>query len=155
MTELNIDEKSEKRERRQFLTFIGLMVAIFTISIYLFSTIHIPEGHSIFNIYQELMQTKHGVFGADVNALIPNQSVAMTILLAIVVGTLMFWRFRLAFALIGVFILLLTRSVSLSALIESMSLDIIVFAHISIARRNIFHILFLSFLGIFLHGQSH
>ena len=55
------------------------------------------------------------------------QTIAATIFLALVVGTLMFWRFRVAIAFIGIVVLLLTRTIDLSHTIEFMSLDVIIF----------------------------
>jgi len=55
------------------------------------------------------------------------QTLAATIFLALVIGTLMFWRFRVAIAFIGIVVLLLTRTIDLSHTIEFMSLDVIIF----------------------------
>jgi len=55
------------------------------------------------------------------------QTLAATIFLATVLGTLMFWRFRVAIAFLGIVILLLTRTIDLSHTIEFMSLDVILF----------------------------
>ena len=56
-----------------------------------------------------------------------HQTLAATIFLALVVGTLMFWRYRVAIAFVGMAILLLTRTMDLKHAIEFMSLDVIVF----------------------------
>ncbi len=55
------------------------------------------------------------------------QTVAATIFLALVIGTLMFWRFRVAIAFIGIVVLLVTRTIDLSHTIEFMALDVILF----------------------------
>ncbi len=55
------------------------------------------------------------------------QALSATIFMATVVGTLMFWRFRLAIAFAGIVILLLTRTIDLKHTIEFMQLDVIVF----------------------------
>jgi len=55
------------------------------------------------------------------------QTIAATIFLALVIGTLMFWRFRVAIAFIGIVLLLLTRTIDLSHTIEFMALDVILF----------------------------
>ena len=55
------------------------------------------------------------------------QTLAATIFLALVIGTLMFWRFRVAIAFIGIVLLLLTRTIDLSHTIEFMALDVILF----------------------------
>ena len=55
------------------------------------------------------------------------QTIAATIFLATVIGTLMFWRFRVAIAFLGVVLLLLTGTIDLQHTIEFMSLDVILF----------------------------
>ncbi len=56
-----------------------------------------------------------------------NQTLAAVIFLSTVLGTLMFWRFRLAIAFIGLVLLLVTRTVDLPTAIEFMNLDVILF----------------------------
>jgi Na+/H+ antiporter NhaD/arsenite permease-like protein len=53
--------------------------------------------------------------------------VASTIFIATVIGTLMFWRFRLAIAFIGIALLLLTKTLDLEHMIRFMSIDVITF----------------------------
>ena len=55
------------------------------------------------------------------------QTIAATIFIALVIGTLMFWRFRVAIAFLGIVILLLTRTIDLQHTIEIMNLDVILF----------------------------
>ncbi len=55
------------------------------------------------------------------------QTLAGTIFLALVIGTLMFWRFRVAIAFIGITLLLITGTIDLKHTIEFMSLDVILF----------------------------
>jgi len=55
------------------------------------------------------------------------QTIAATIFLATILGTLMFWRFRVAIAFMGIVLLLITRSVNLDTTIEFMNLDVILF----------------------------
>ena len=55
------------------------------------------------------------------------QTIAATIFIALVIGTLMFWRFRVAIAFLGIVLLLLTRTIDLQHTIEFMSLDVILF----------------------------
>ncbi len=55
------------------------------------------------------------------------QTIAATIFTALVIGTLMFWRFRVAVAFLGIVILLLTGTIDLPHTIEFMSLDVIIF----------------------------
>ncbi len=55
------------------------------------------------------------------------QTVAGTIFIATVIGTLMFWRFRLAVAFIGITCLLATQTLDIEHMIEFMSIDVIIF----------------------------
>lgn len=55
------------------------------------------------------------------------QTLAGTIFIALVIGTLMFWRFRVAIAFLGIVLLLLTRTIDLSHTIQFMNLDVILF----------------------------
>jgi len=55
------------------------------------------------------------------------QTVAGTIFIATVIGTLMFWRFRLAVAFIGITCLLATQTLNIEHMIEFMSIDVIIF----------------------------
>jgi Na+/H+ antiporter NhaD/arsenite permease-like protein len=55
------------------------------------------------------------------------QTLAFTIFLATVIGTLMFWKFRVAIAFIGLVLLLITQTVDLTTAIQFMNLHIILF----------------------------
>ena len=55
------------------------------------------------------------------------QTLAFTIFLATVFGTLMFWKFRVAIAFLGLVLLLITQTVDLTTAIEFMNLDVILF----------------------------
>jgi len=55
------------------------------------------------------------------------QVLASTIFSGFILGTLLFWRFRLVFALLGIVALLATNVLDISHLIEFASLDIILF----------------------------
>ena len=55
------------------------------------------------------------------------QATAATVFIALVIGTLMFWKFRVAIAFIGIVILLLTKTIDLAHAIEFMNLDVILF----------------------------
>jgi len=56
-----------------------------------------------------------------------SQTLAATIFLATVLGTLMFWRFRVAIAFLGLVLLLFTKTIDLPTAIEFMELDVILF----------------------------
>ncbi|MGH7775008.1 MAG: SLC13 family permease [Candidatus Binatia bacterium] len=55
------------------------------------------------------------------------QTLSVAVFAAFILGTLLYWRFRLAFALVGVAVLLAADLVNLKTLIEFASLDIILF----------------------------
>jgi Na+/H+ antiporter NhaD/arsenite permease-like protein len=55
------------------------------------------------------------------------QAIAATVFIALVIGTLMFWKFRVAIAFIGIVILLLTKTINLDHAVEFMNLDVILF----------------------------
>jgi len=55
------------------------------------------------------------------------QTLALTIFLATVLGTLLFWKFRVAIAFVGLVLLLITQTVDLTTAIEFMNLDVILF----------------------------
>ena len=55
------------------------------------------------------------------------QAIAGTIFLALVIGTLMFWRFRVAIAFLGIVLLLVTGTIDLEHTIKFMNLDVILF----------------------------
>jgi len=56
-----------------------------------------------------------------------NQVIASSILAATVVGTLLFWGFRVAIAFIGIITLLLTKTLDIPHLVEFASLEVILF----------------------------
>jgi hypothetical protein len=55
------------------------------------------------------------------------QTMAGTIFMATVLGTLMFWRFRLAIAFAGIGLLLATQTIDIEHTINFMSIDVITF----------------------------
>lgn len=56
-----------------------------------------------------------------------HQALAISIFSASILGTLLFWDFRLGFAFLGTSILLMTRTIDLAHVIEFASLDVILF----------------------------
>jgi Na+/H+ antiporter NhaD/arsenite permease-like protein len=56
-----------------------------------------------------------------------SQQMATTIFVATILGTLLFWKFRLAIALVGIAALLITRTLSLDTALHFMSVDVIIF----------------------------
>ncbi len=56
-----------------------------------------------------------------------HQTLAGTIFMSTVYGTLVFWKFRVAIAFLGIVLLLLTRTIDLTTTIAFMSIDVIIF----------------------------
>jgi Na+/H+ antiporter NhaD/arsenite permease-like protein len=59
--------------------------------------------------------------------LTPQQIIAVTIFLSFILGTLFYWQFRLAFALLGMALLLASKVIDIPHLIEFANVDIILF----------------------------
>ncbi len=55
------------------------------------------------------------------------QSISCAVFLAIILGTLFFWNFRLAIAFIGLSVLIFTNSLNIAAFVQSSSLEVILF----------------------------
>lgn len=55
------------------------------------------------------------------------QTLACSVFLGIILGTLFFWNFRLAIAFLGLAVLILTKSLTISGFVESASLEVIIF----------------------------
>lgn len=56
-----------------------------------------------------------------------HQAIACSVFLAIILGTLFFWGFRLAIAFIGLSVLIFTNSMDIPTFVESSSLEVILF----------------------------
>lgn len=67
-----------------------------------------------------------GILGSRIG-LNTRQSIAISIFLVSVLGTLFFWDFRLGFAFLGTSILLLTHTINLENVIKFASVDVILF----------------------------
>ncbi|GMU94457.1 MAG: membrane protein [Candidatus Hydrogenedentota bacterium] len=63
-----------------------------------------------------------GLLGLEVH-----QRVACAVFLAIVLGTLMFWTFRLAIAFLGIAVLIFTKSLNIPHFVEASALPVILF----------------------------
>lgn len=57
----------------------------------------------------------------------PQQVLSVAIFFASVLGSLMFWEFRLSFAFIGTAVLLITKTIDIEHVVEFASLDVILF----------------------------
>ncbi len=67
-----------------------------------------------------------GVIGAN-SIFDIKQATAVAVFLAIIMGTLFFWNFRLAIAFIGLSILIFSNSMDVASFVESSSLEVILF----------------------------
>ncbi|NUM54540.1 MAG: hypothetical protein HUU46_12915 [Candidatus Hydrogenedentes bacterium] len=56
-----------------------------------------------------------------------HQQVACAVFLSIVIGTLLFWNFRLAIAFLGISVLVITKSLNIPHFVESSALPVILF----------------------------
>jgi len=97
------------------LTSLGLM------------SIQMPPDHPLYHAYSEMALKHGGVVDINSNEALFRQVLAVTIFASITLGTLMFWRFRLAIALIGTSIILASGVAPLEMVIKFMGIDIIVF----------------------------
>jgi Na+/H+ antiporter NhaD/arsenite permease-like protein len=68
-----------------------------------------------------------GMAGAAFGGLDLNQSVATGVFLAIILGTLFFWTFRLAIAFLGLGVLIFTKSLNIPHFVEAAALPVILF----------------------------
>ncbi|MGQ9707457.1 MAG: SLC13 family permease [bacterium] len=106
-----------KRNRRLFL-FSGIVVLIFVAARIAFPLIRLPET----GIYQELNYLR---FNEPVWHF--RQELTVTLFLAMVVGTLLFWRFRVAIAAAALGILLIAGVMDLEHTVKFMSIPTILF----------------------------
>lgn len=92
---------------------------------------HEPESKEVVATRKELFLFLALIMGIALSfhLLLKNsaQTLSATIFMATVIGTLMFWKLRVAIAFLGVVVLLLTGTIDLPHAIKHMSLDVIVF----------------------------
>ncbi|QHI70741.1 ArsB/NhaD family transporter [Tichowtungia aerotolerans] len=65
--------------------------------------------------------------GGTMLGLSPQQSAATSVFLAIILGTLFFWNFRLAIAFLGIGVLIFTKSLDIDHFVKEASLPVILF----------------------------
>jgi Na+/H+ antiporter NhaD/arsenite permease-like protein len=68
-----------------------------------------------------------GAAGVLFGGLNPSQAVATGVFLAIILGTLFFWTFRLAIAFLGLGVLIFTKSLNIPHFVEAAALPVILF----------------------------
>ncbi|MFO7676585.1 MAG: SLC13 family permease [bacterium] len=106
------------RRNRRILLFCLSIAAIFVAARFALMGVHLPET----GIYQELGYTKF-----NEPLWIFRQELTVTLFLAMVLGTLLFWRFRLAIAAGSLGILLVAGVMDLETTVEFMSIPTILF----------------------------
>jgi len=109
-----LNKKTASRILFFLIILIGLPILLYTAT----SSVTIPEIEP----YKSLEWLKYNEPGW-----VLKQTVATEVFLVVVVGTLLFWRFRLAIGLTGLAILLATGLISLSLFIEYANLPLILF----------------------------
>lgn len=68
-----------------------------------------------------------GIVGSVFGGLDLNQAVAASVFLAIILGTLLFWTFRLSIAFLGLGVLIFTKSLNIPHFVEAAALPVILF----------------------------
>jgi Na+/H+ antiporter NhaD/arsenite permease-like protein len=68
-----------------------------------------------------------GIAGSAFGGLGLNQAVATSVFLAIILGTLFFWTFRLSIAFLGLGVLIFTKSLNIPHFVEAAALPVILF----------------------------
>jgi Na+/H+ antiporter NhaD/arsenite permease-like protein/mannitol/fructose-specific phosphotransferase system IIA component (Ntr-type) len=106
------------RRHRRLLLFAGAIVTIFVAARFALMGMHLPET----GIYQELGYVKF-----NEPLWIFRQELTVTLFLAMVLGTLLFWRFRLAIAAASLGVLLIAGVMDLETTVEFMSIPTILF----------------------------
>lgn len=106
-----------RRNRRLFL-FGGLVTLIYIAARFLLSLIKLPTG----SIYEKL-----GYLHFNEPVWIFRQQLTVTLFIAMVIGTLLFWRFRVAIAASALGILLITGVMDLEHTVKFMSMPTILF----------------------------
>jgi len=105
-------------KNRKMIWFILSIVFIFLIFSFTFGHLKVPDV--------ELARTQ-GLLKFNENEWIRKQIISSTIFFATVIGTLLFWQFRVAFATIGLGILLISGTMDIVSAVEFMSIPTILF----------------------------
>ena len=103
---------------RQYIYFFGVIVGILLFSLFFLTKIKIPETKTAIEL---------GYLKFNEPTWINKQIIAATVFLTTVIGTLLFWRFRVAIASIGLGILLFTGVMDLETTVRFMSIPTILF----------------------------
>jgi Na+/H+ antiporter NhaD/arsenite permease-like protein/mannitol/fructose-specific phosphotransferase system IIA component (Ntr-type) len=103
---------------RRLLIFLGTVGVIFVLARLALPAVHLPEE----GIYKEL-----GYIKFNHPPWLFRQELTVTLFLAMVIGTLLFWRFRLAIAATSLGILLVSGVMDLETTVKFMSIPTILF----------------------------
>lgn len=103
---------------RSYFYMAGVIAGTLLFSMYFFNRIHIPDTPSAALL---------GYMQFNLPVWVTRQIVTFTIFVATVVGTLLFWRYRVAVAATGLGILLISGVMDLETTVEFMSIPTILF----------------------------
>lgn len=103
---------------RNYFYLAGVVAGAFLFSLYFFNRVHIPDTASAAEL---------GYLRFNLPVWVTRQIATFTIFLATVVGTLLFWRYRVAVASTGLGILLISGVMDLETTVEFMSIPTILF----------------------------
>ncbi len=105
------------RNRRLFV-FLGTVAAVFVASRFALAAVRLPAG----SIYEQL-----GYLKFNEPFWVSRQNLTLTLFLAMVLGTLLFWRFRVAIAAASLGVLLITGVMDIETTVKFMSIPTILF----------------------------
>ncbi|MDI6840219.1 MAG: SLC13 family permease [bacterium] len=103
---------------RQYFYFFGVVIGILLFSLFFWPRIKIPETKTAIEL---------GYIKFNEPTWVNKQIIAFTVFFATVIGTLLFWRFRVAIAAIGLGILLFTGVMDIETTVRFMSIPTILF----------------------------
>ncbi|MBE0432108.1 PTS sugar transporter subunit IIA [candidate division WOR-3 bacterium] len=103
---------------RSYFYLAGVVAGAFLFALYFFNHVHIPDTASAAEL---------GYLQFNLPIWVTRQIATFTIFLATVVGTLLFWRYRVAVASVGLGILLISGVMDLETTVKFMSIPTILF----------------------------
>jgi Na+/H+ antiporter NhaD/arsenite permease-like protein/mannitol/fructose-specific phosphotransferase system IIA component (Ntr-type) len=103
---------------RRLLFFLGIVAAVFAVSRLALSAVRLPAG----SIYEQL-----GYLMFNEPFWLFRQNLTLTLFIAMVLGTLLFWRFRVAIAAASLGVLLVAGVMDIETTVKFMSIPTILF----------------------------